>query len=134
MTCKMMYQIACGFYLSIKKWSKLGQKSFWLILSVFLFMPSYTSRVTPQDSPNERPYWAISVASFIIKAFVFVMFKILGQIQHPWNGPFLGFFLGPYFPRYCSIFLTFWPEVVSNKTNSVFEKSFKILNFSWNGR
>ena len=47
MTCKMMHQISYGFYLSIKKWSKLGQKSFWLILWVFLFMPSYTLWVTP---------------------------------------------------------------------------------------
>ena len=47
---------------------------------------------------------------------------------------FLGFFLGPYFPKYCSILLTFWPEIASNKTNSVFEKSFKILNFSLNRR
>ena len=55
------------------------------------------------------------------------------MIQHPWNVLF-GAFLGPYSPKYCSILLKFWPEIVSNKTNTVFKKSFKILNFSLYGR
>ena len=49
--------------------------------------------------------------------------------------PFLGFF-EPLFSqtaKYCLILLKLWPEVVSDK-KSVFEKSFKILNFSLNGR
>ena len=55
------------------------------------------------------------------------------MIQPPWNALF-GAFLGPYSPKYCSILLKFWPEIVSNKTNTVFKKSFKILNFSLYGR
>ena len=42
-------------------------------------------------------------------------------------------FLGPYFPKYCSVLLKFWLEVISNKINTVFEKSFKILHFGLNG-
>ena len=48
------------------------------------------------------------------------------------NGPFLGGFCS-YSPKYCLIFLKFWPEVFPNKTNTVLEKSFKILNFGSNG-
>ena len=48
-----------------------------------------------------------------------------------WNGPFLGF-LGLYSPKYCSILLK-WSEVVPNKTNTVFQKPFKILNFGSKG-
>ena len=86
MACKMMHQIAYGFYLSIKKCSKLGQKSFWLCLP------------TPYDKPQDFAKWKtllrynISVLSFIIIVFVVVILKIFGLVQHPWNGPFLGFF------------------------------------------
>ena len=45
--------------------------------------------------------------------------------------PFWGI-LSRYSPKYCSILLKFWPEVVSIKINTVFEKSFKVLNFSLN--
>ena len=38
-----------------------------------------------------------------------------------------GGFLGPFFPKYCSILLTFWQEVVSYKRKTVFEQSLKIL-------
>ena len=55
------------------------------------------------------------------------------MIQYPWNGPFLGFF-SPYSSKHCSVLLKFWPEVVSNKKNTVFKKSFKFLNFCVNGR
>ena len=42
-------------------------------------------------------------------------------------------FLGPYSPKYCLILLKIWPEVATNKTNTMFEKSFKMLNFDLNG-
>ena len=42
-------------------------------------------------------------------------------------------FLGPYSPKYNLILLKLWPEVVSNKKNTVFEKSFKIMNSGSNG-
>ena len=56
-------------------------------------------------------------------------------IQYPWNmkWPPFGFFWGPYSPKYCSILLKFWPEVFSNDTNTVFEKSFRTLHFWSNG-
>ena len=47
-------------------------------------------------------------------------------------GPFW-WFLYPYSPKYCSILVKFWPEVVSNKKNTLFENYFKILHFSSNG-
>ena len=42
-------------------------------------------------------------------------------------------FLGPYSLKYCSILLKFWTEVVSNKSDTVCEKSWKILNFGSEG-
>ena len=99
MTCKMMHQIDYGFYWSIKKWSKLGPRSFWLIL----FMPSCTLWVMAQDFAKWKTLLKyISVASFISIAFVVVTLKIFTKffvlIQYPWNGPFLGFF-GHLFPQ-----------------------------------
>ena len=130
MTCKMMYQIGYSFYWSIKRWSKLGPKYFWLILRVFLFMPSCTLWViSPKVLPNERA-GEISVASSISIEFLVMKLKIftvfcIDSTCNEWNGPFL-VLLGPCSPRYCSILLKFWPEVFSNKTNWVFEKPFKI--------
>ena len=46
--------------------------------------------------------------------------------------PFQFFWVGLYSPKYCLILLKSWPEVVYNKTNRVFEKFFKILNFGSN--
>ena len=48
---------------------------------------------------------------------------------------FVHTFLHPmsYTPKYCLILLKFWPEVVSIKTNTGFEKSFNILSFGSNG-
>ena len=47
------------------------------------------------------------------------------------RAPF-GDFLGLYSPNYCSILLK-GSVVVLNKTNTVFQKSFKIFNFGSNG-
>ena len=38
-------------------------------------------------------------------------------------------FLGLHSPKYCLILLKLWPEVISNKKNTMFGKSFKIMNF-----
>ena len=46
--------------------------------------------------------------------------------------PLLGFFWGPFSPKHFSILLKFWAEIVSNKTNTMFEKSFKIFHFGSN--
>ena len=71
------------FYWSIKKWSKLGQKAdFLLILRVFLFMPSYTLWVMPQDFAKWKALLRyISVASFISVAFVGVKLKIFKVVR-----------------------------------------------------
>ena len=87
-------------------------------------MSSCTLWVMPQDFNKWKTLLRyISVASFI--SIVFVVVKVFCI---DWR------FLGPYSPKYCSILLKFWPEVVPNKTNTVLEKSFEILNFSLNGR
>ena len=68
-----------------------------------------------------------SICGCVVKSFQFFLhwFSIHGIF------PF-GFFLGAYSPNYCLILLRFWAEVSSNETNTVFEKSFRILNFSLN--
>ena len=138
----MMHQICLGCYWSIEKWSKLDYKlTFWLILRVFLFTPSYTLWVTPQDFSKWKTLLRyISVVSFINIAYAvvelksFKVFRINSATRFGFWGlmkPFWGF-LDSYSPNYCSILLKFWPEVASNKTNTVFEKSFKILDFGSN--
>ena len=142
MTCKMMHQICLGCYWSIEKWSKLGYKlTFWLILRVFLFTSSYTLWVTPQDFSKWKTLLRyISAVSFINIAYAvvelksFKVFRINSATLFGFCGlmkPFWSF-LDSYSPKYCSILLKFWPEVASNKTNTVFEKSFKMLDFGSN--
>ena len=60
------------------------------------------------------------------------MFFIL--IQHPWNGPFIGFFGWALTPP--NIFQSCWNfyQRYSPIRKTLFKKSFKILNFSINGR
>ena len=72
----------------------------------------------------------ISIAYVVLKSKNFSLLFVL--IQHPWNGPFLGFF-GLYSPKYCLILLKLLPEVVSNKKNSVW-KILQNLEFwlKWN--
>ena len=103
MTSKMMHQICYGFYWSIKKWSKLGQKvDFLFILRVFLFMPSYTLWVTPQDFAKWKTLLRyISVVSFISIAFVVVKLKIFKVFRIDsafMQWPFLRVF-GPLLPQ-----------------------------------
>ena len=58
------------------------------------------------------------VAWFISTGYGVVNFKVFLLIQHPWKG--------------WKILLK-WSEVAPNKTNTVFQKSFKLLNFGSNG-
>ena len=51
----------------------------------------------------------------------------------PFGGGGGGGFLGPFFPKYGSSLLKFRPEVVSHKTKTVYEESFKIKCLSRNG-
>ena len=73
----MMYEIAYGFYLSIKKCS---------FCEFFGFCPPTPYALRPRILPNGRPYYVlryIHVVSFIIMAFVVVKLKISGLIQRP---------------------------------------------------
>ena len=137
MTCSMMHQIGYGFYWSIKKWSELRQKSFWLILWAFLFMSSCTLWVTLQDFAKWKTLRCIFVISFISIAFVVVklkFFKLFG-IDSASMKPFLGFFW-PFFPK----ILFSFAEILTRGGlqlvfgNTEFEKYFNILYFSSNGR
>ena len=73
----------------------------------------------------------ISIAFVVVKFKIFKVFRIDSAFMK-WP-PFLGF-LDPCSLKYYLILLKFWLEVVSNKTNTFFEKSFKILNFGLNER
>ena len=137
MTWEMMNQIYYCFYWSIYKWLKLGKKilffcSFW----VFLFTLSYSLWVTPQHFPKWKTLLRyISVVSFISIACVVVKLKILKAFRidsSSMKWPLFRVFWVVTSPKYCSILLIFWPEVVFNKTNAVFGKPFKILNFGSN--
>ena len=94
MTWKVMHQICYGFYSSIKKWLKLGQKkwffsSFW---KFFLCMLYYTLWVMSQYFSNGKILLRYSsVVDFISTGHVVVKFKDFLLIQYPWDGPFLGF-------------------------------------------
>ena len=57
----------------------------------------------------------------------FRKFFSIHEMGHFW------WFLCPYSPKYYSILVKFWPEVVSNKKNTLFENYFRILHFSSNG-
>ena len=137
MTCKTMHQICYSFYWSIKKWSKLGY--FWLNLRVFLFTPSYTLWDKTQDFPKWKAFLRyISVVNFISIAYVVVKLKIfkvfcinLASMNWPLFVIFWAF-TAPNIVWSCWNFDQSKSRPVSNKTNTVFEKSFKILNFGSN--
>ena len=107
---------------------------FWLTLRVFLFMLSYTIWDTHQDFAKWKPLlrW-ISVVRFISIAYVVVklkFFQLFAWIRYPWYGSLWAFTPPQNIVWSC---WKLWPSVVSDKKNSVFEKSFKILNFGSNG-
>ena len=89
----------------------MGQKiDFLTHFGRVLFTPSNTLWVTPQDFIKWKTLWRyILVVNFVSIAYV------VGKLG---LGLPLSVFLGSYFPKYCSILLKFWPEVVSNKTNT----------------
>ena len=116
----------------------MGLKN-WIFVSfwVFLFTLSYTLWDLPQDFTKWKTLlWYIALVSFIRIESVVVKLKIfkvycidsasMNEMAPSWG------FLGPYSPKYCLILLKMWPEVVSINKKTVFEKSFKILNFGPN--
>ena len=53
---KMVWFLACGFYLSINKCSKLGQKSLAHFVSFFVYALLHIISYAPR-LPNKRPYY-----------------------------------------------------------------------------
>ena len=53
---KMLWFLACGFYLSINKCSKLGQKSLAHFVSFFVYALLHIISYAPR-LPNKRPYY-----------------------------------------------------------------------------
>ena len=107
--------------------------SFW---EVFCLRPRTPYEIHPKILPIDRPYLEIYVVSFISKACVVVKSKVFKFFLYQFSIRKMAafwVFLGPYSPKYCFILLKLWPEVVSNKKNSVW----KILQtlefyFKWN--
>ena len=133
----MQDDVSDMLWYAIKKWLKLGQKNDILahFERVFLRMLSYTLDL-PKDFANwkillrllrYRVLWqASSVHDMWLWSLKFFYWFSLHEMV-----PFGGF-LGLYSPKFCSI-LQKWSEVVPDQTNTVFQKSFKILNFGSNG-
>ena len=96
----------------------MGQKAFWLILWGFfsyglLHPMSYILRFCQRKD--------LSKIHICVK---FHQDSIGGcEVKHfqSYEMVTFGVFLGSYLSKYCSIFLKFWPELVSNKTNTVFK-------------
>ena len=92
MICKIMYQTWYGLYWSIKIWSKLGDKMFWL--RGFSFTPLYTLWFSPQDFAKWKTLLRyIFVVTFISITYVVVklkFFKIFCIISESMKGGKLG--------------------------------------------
>ena len=104
-----------------QNWAK--KLIFWLILRGFLFTLSYTLWVTSQDFANWK-----TLLRYIFGVRVSKFFE---SIQDHEVAPFWGGF-GLYSPKHWLILLIYWLEVVSNKTNTLFDKFIKILQFGSN--
>ena len=111
---KMMHQICYGFYWSIKN----GQNWFFVYTLFWCNPMNYTPRFC-QMKDLLKIY--ISVVSFISIAYVFVKLKIfkvscIDSASMKWPlfvlFCFCFLFFGFYSPKYFSILLKFWPEVV----------------------
>ena len=133
MQCNVMHQAYGGFYFILKKHLKLSQKTDLLahferfLVHAFLHPVGYTPIFCQSKFLMEVIF--IIVESFISVAFVAVKLLIFkcfhGDAASMKLAPFGGF-LGPFSPKYGTSLLTFRPEVVSHKTNTVSEQSFKI--------
>ena len=101
-----------------------------------MFTPSFNLWATVQDFVKWKTLLRyIFMVIFIRMAYTcgcevnkcqgFSFWNNIDQMAH--------FYLGPYSTKFCLILLKFWPEVASNKTNTVFGKSIKIFYFGLNG-
>ena len=97
-----MHQICYGFYWSIKKWSKLGQKADFFLahLESFFVYAFLHLWVTFQNFLKWKTFIRhISAVSLISIAFVVVKGKkFYVLMQHPWNSLFWGAF-GSFLPQ-----------------------------------
>ena len=103
----------------------MGQKAFWLILWWFfsyglLHPMSYTLRFYQRKDLSKiyicGKFHQDSVGGCEVKHFQSFMYWLSIHEMVAF-----GVFLGSYLSKYWSIFLKFWPELVSNKTNTVFK-------------
>ena len=120
MTCKLMHHICYSFYWSIKKWSKLDSKKMGFFVYALFHPMSYPPKFCQMKDLIKihicGKIYQYSICCCEIKIFqsLSYCFKINEM------APF-GIVLGPYSPKYCSIFLKFSPEVASNKINTVWK-------------
>ena len=125
------------FLLKYYGWNWAKKLIFWIISRGFLFMPSDTVRVTPKYFAKRKTLLRYTfMLSFIRIAYVIVKFKIFFKKVFciDWTSmklPLLGGFLGSYSPKYCSILLKFWSEIVSNKTNTVWKILQNAFRLKW---
>ena len=96
-----------------KNWNK--KRIFWLIFWVFLFTPSHPVNYTPRFCQMKElmkiyiygKYHQYSICGFEIKNFQsFLCWFSIHKMA------LFGGFFGFYIPKYCSILLKFWPEVI----------------------
>ena len=140
MTNKIMHQICCSLYWSIKKWSKLGQKMDFLALFERFFVyavlhpMSYTSRFCQLKDLIKIHICGKSFISIACAVVEFKIFKVFRIDSASWSGHFFGFsgLTPPNIDRSCWNFDQRLWDFVSNKTNTVFEKSIEILDFGSN--
>ena len=120
MQCEVMHQTFDSFYLIVKKWSKLGQKTdFHIIFRGFPFTPSDALRVAPQFFAKWKVSWRyIIVASFNGVAFVAAklkMFKCFGSRKN-----YLCRLLLLNFPKCGEILLKFGTVIQSYITHHIY--------------
>ena len=70
------------------------------------------------------------MVTFISIAFQIMKLKDFCIDSEFMKWPLFRVFLGPFYPNYCLVLLKFWPEVVSNKKETVLKIFFKTLNVS----
>ena len=118
-----MHQVCYCFYCTIKKWSKLNQKTVFLVHFERFFnctplrpdkityapIFSQIKRFMEVNNFGESHYCSICDCQ-VINFQIF-----LCSIEHPWNVASFRGFLGPFSPKYDPILLKFLPEVVSDK-------------------
>ena len=131
---KMMHQIFSSFLKDIlrngQNWAK--KLIFWLNLRVFLFTPyEIHSKILPIKSLIKIyicvKFHQYSICGCEIKNFQSILYWFsINELAPFWD------LLGTCSRKYCLILLKL-PELASNKKNTVFEKSYKILNVGSNG-